>query len=85
VSFYTRVGIDKVIMRTKGSSTKYTIKNGQNFVKLGLHQLEWQGCVKFAQAMRDAICETGTSQLVALPILTLNFFWLNDKWEGDIW
>jgi hypothetical protein len=58
VSFYTRVGIDKVIMRTKGSSTKYTIKNGQNFVKLGLHQLEWQGCVKFAQSMRDAIGET---------------------------
>jgi len=51
MSFYTRVGSDKVIMRTKGGASKYTIKHGQNFAKLRLHQLEWQGCVKFAQSM----------------------------------
>jgi len=50
MSFYTRVGSNKVIMRPRNAS-KYTIKNGQNFAKLRLHQLEWQGCVKFAQSM----------------------------------
>ena len=51
MSFYTRVGSDKVIMRTKGGPSKYTVKNGSNYAKLRKHQLEWQGCVKFAQSM----------------------------------
>ena len=57
MSFYTRVGSDKVIMRPRTAS-KYTIKNGQNFAKLRLHQLEWQGCVKYAQSMQYGIGET---------------------------
>ena len=58
MSFYTRVGSDKVIMRTKGGPSKYTVKNGSNYEKLRKHQLEWQGCVKFAQSMRAGIGET---------------------------
>ena len=58
VSFYTKVGSDKVIMRTKGGASKETIQNGPRFEKLRKHQVEWQGCVRFAQTMRDAIGET---------------------------
>jgi hypothetical protein len=58
MSFYSPVGSDKVIMRTKGGATKYTIQNGDNFAKLRLHQTEWQGCVKFGQSMRDGIGDT---------------------------
>jgi len=58
VSFYTKVGSDKVIMRTKGGAKKETIQNGPRFEKLRKHQVEWQGCVRFAQSMRDAIGET---------------------------
>jgi hypothetical protein len=58
MSFYTRVGSDKVIMRTKGGPSKYTVKNGSNYAKLRKHQLEWQGCVKFSQSMRYGIGET---------------------------
>ena len=58
MSFYTPVGSDKVIMRTKGGATKYTIQNGENFAKLRLHQIEWQGCVKFGQSMKDGIGDT---------------------------
>jgi len=58
VSFYTTVGSDKVIMRTKGGPKKYTIQHGKNFEKLRLHQTEWSGCVQFAQSMRSAIGET---------------------------
>src|ERR1035437_3478760 len=58
VSFYTRVGSDKVIMRTKGGAKKETIQNGPGFIELRKHKVEWQGCVKFAQSMRDAIGET---------------------------
>ena len=58
VSFYTRVGSDKVIMRTKGGAKKYTILHGKNFAKLRLHQTEWSACVQFAQSMRSAIGET---------------------------
>ena len=42
MSFYTRVGSDKVIMRTKGGPSKYTVKNGKNYETLRQHQLEWQ-------------------------------------------
>jgi hypothetical protein len=58
MSFYTPVGSDKVIMRTKGGATKYTIQNGDNFARLRLHQIEWQGCVKFGQSMKDGIGDT---------------------------
>ena len=34
MSFYTRVGSDKVIMRTKGGTSKYTFKNGSNYEKI---------------------------------------------------
>ena len=58
MSFYTPVGSDKVIMRTKGGAKKYTIQNGQNFAEFRQHQIEWQGCVKFAKSMRDGIGDT---------------------------
>jgi len=58
VSFYTAVGSDKVIMRTKGGPKKYTIQHGKNFAKLRQHQIEWSGCVQFAQSVRNAIGET---------------------------
>jgi hypothetical protein len=57
VSFYSRVGSDKVIMRTKGGPTKQRIAKGQEFEKLRTHQQEWGGCVKFARAVRYAVGE----------------------------
>ena len=58
VSFYTTVGSDKVIMRTKGGATGNRIAKGEEFTNLRRHQVEWSGCVQFAQALRDAIGET---------------------------
>ena len=58
VSFYTNVGSDKVIMRTKGGAKKKRIATGAEFANLRKHQTEWSGCVQFAQAMRCAIGDT---------------------------
>ena len=58
VSFYTRVGSDKVIMRTKGGPKKYTIQHGKNFAKFRLHQIEWSGCIQFSQSVRFALGNT---------------------------
>jgi hypothetical protein len=55
VSFYTRVGSDKVIMRTKGGPKKYTMKHGENFAKVRLYQNEWSGCIQFSQSVRCAL------------------------------
>jgi len=58
VSFYTTVGSDKVILRTKRGPKKYTIQHGKNFAELRQHQIVWSGGVQFAQSVRDATGET---------------------------
>jgi hypothetical protein len=58
VTFYTTAGSDKVIMRTKGGPTSNRMATGAEFAKVRQHQVEWSGCVQFAQALRDAIGET---------------------------
>ncbi len=55
VTFYTRVGSDKVIMRTKGGPSKQRIAKGAEFEKLREHQQEWGACVQFARAVRQAV------------------------------
>lgn len=55
VSFYTNVGSDKVIMRTKGGASKKRIATGPEFENLRRHQVEWAGCVEFARAVRGAV------------------------------
>ena len=57
ISFYSPVGSDKVIMRTKGGATKERIAKGKEFAKLRKHQAEWGGCVQFAQGVRVAVGE----------------------------
>jgi hypothetical protein len=57
VSFYSPVGSDKVIMRTKGGATKERIAKGKEFEKLRHHQAEWGGCVQFARGVRGAVGE----------------------------
>ena len=57
ISFYSPVGSDKVIMRTKGGATKERIAKGAEFAKLRKHQTEWAGCVQFAKAVRSAVGE----------------------------
>ena len=55
LSFYTRAGSDKIIVRTKGGADKKQIAQSQKFEKLRKHQYEWGGCVQFSQGMRKAI------------------------------
>lgn len=57
ISFYSPVGSDKVIMRTKGGASKERIAKGAEFAKLRQHQTEWAGCVQFAKAVRSAVGE----------------------------
>ena len=57
ISFYSPVGSDKVIMRTKGGPSKERIAKGTEFAKLRQHQTEWAGCVQFAKAVRSAVGE----------------------------
>ena len=57
VTFYTRVGSDKVIMRTKGGPSKQRMAKGQEFEKVRQHQQEWGECVQFARAVRNAVGE----------------------------
>ena len=44
MSFYTRRGSDKIIVRTKGGPSKQAIKNSPGFENLRLNQKEWIGC-----------------------------------------
>ena len=55
VTFYTRVGSDKVIMRTKGGPSKQRMAKGPEFEKVRQHQQEWMACVLFARAVREAV------------------------------
>jgi len=57
VTFYSRVGSDKVIMRTKGGPSKQRMAKGPEFEKLREHQQEWGACVQFARSIRQAVCE----------------------------
>jgi hypothetical protein len=57
VTFYTRVGSDKVIMRTKGGPSKQRMAKGAEFEKVRQHQQEWAACVIFARAVREAVGE----------------------------
>jgi hypothetical protein len=54
VSFYTRRGSDKVIMRTKGGITKEKIEIAPQFEELRKNQQEFRGCSKFASLTRYA-------------------------------
>jgi len=54
VSFYTRRGSDKVIMRTKGGATKDQIANSPKFEKLRKQQKEFSECARFGSLSRYA-------------------------------
>lgn len=54
VSFYTRRGSDKVIMRTKGGAKKEQIAKSPRFEKSRKNQKEFGGCAKFASKSRHA-------------------------------
>jgi hypothetical protein len=54
VSFYTRRGSDKVIVRTKGGVSKEKMANSPQFEGLRKNQKEFGGCTKFASLTRYA-------------------------------
>lgn len=54
ISFYTRVGSDKIIARTKGGAKKEKIKSSAKFEGFRLQQNEWKGCTAFASTLRYA-------------------------------
>ena len=54
ISFYTRRGSDKVIMRTKGGVTKEKMAGAPQFEGLRKNQQEFSGCTKFASLTRYA-------------------------------
>jgi hypothetical protein len=54
VSFYTRRGSDKVIMRTKGGITKEKMEFAPQFEELRKNQQEFGGCAKFGSMTRYA-------------------------------
>ena len=54
VSFYTRRGSDKVIMRTKGGATKDQIAHSPKFEKLRKEQKEFSECANFGSLSRYA-------------------------------
>lgn len=72
MSFYTRAGSDKVIMRTKGGPTKRRMEVGPEFEKLRKHQGEWGACVQFARALKTAVGDT----------YKLSDFNLSPAWTG---
>jgi hypothetical protein len=55
VSFYTRMGSDEVIMRTKGGASKEKIAKSPKFAKLRECQKEWSGCTKLGAGIRSAL------------------------------
>lgn len=71
VTFYTKRGSDKVIMRSKGGPSKQRIATGHEFEKLRDHQKEWGACVLFAKQMKQAL---GSSYAMAdynlAPVMT---------------
>lgn len=71
VTFYTRRGSDKVIMRSKGGPSKQRMATGQEFEKLRNHQKEWGACVLFAKQIKHAL---GSSYALAdynlAPVMT---------------
>ena len=54
VSFYTRRGSDKVIVRTKGGASKAKIKSSPKFEGFRKQQKEWSACAKFGSVTRYA-------------------------------
>src|ERR1035437_4613010 len=54
VSFYTRRGSDKVIMRTKGGVSKEKMAKAPQYESLRKNQQEWGGCTKFGSLTRYA-------------------------------
>lgn len=54
VSFYTRRGSDKVIMRSKGGISGDKIKRLPQYEGMRMQQKEWSGVTKFASALRYA-------------------------------
>jgi hypothetical protein len=54
VSFYTRRGSDKVIMRTKGGAKKKQIEKSPEFEGLRKQNKEFSGCARFASKSRYA-------------------------------
>jgi hypothetical protein len=54
VSFYTRRGSDKVIMRTKGGVSKEKMAKAPQYESLRRNQKEWGGCTKFGSMARYA-------------------------------
>jgi len=54
VSFYTRRGSDKVIMRTKGGVSKEKMAKAPQYESLRKNQKEWGGCSKFGSMTRYA-------------------------------
>jgi hypothetical protein len=54
VSFYTRRGSDKVIMRTKGGVSKEKMAKAPQYESLRKNQQEWRGCTKFGSLTRYA-------------------------------
>ena len=54
MSFYTRRGSEKIIVRSKGGASKQVIKNSPRFENLRLQQNEWRGCTAFASKLRFA-------------------------------
>jgi hypothetical protein len=54
ISFYTQMGSDKVIARTKGGASKEKIKSSPKFAAFRLQQKEWKGCTRFASTLRYA-------------------------------
>ncbi|MDD4969953.1 MAG: hypothetical protein PHT07_11045 [Paludibacter sp.] len=58
VSYFTRVGSDKVIARSKGGPTARRMKVGDEFKNTRKHQMEWKACVKFSKGLHHALGET---------------------------
>jgi len=54
VSFYTRRGSDKVIMRTKGGATKEQIKHSPKFIQTRKQMKQFGGAAKFGSLSRFA-------------------------------
>ncbi|MHB9055652.1 MAG: hypothetical protein ACYC2P_05795 [Paludibacteraceae bacterium] len=55
MSFYTRRGSDKIIVRSKGGASKRKIKTSPAFANLRLSQQEWKGCTGFTSVMRHTL------------------------------
>ncbi len=71
VSFYTRRGSDKVIMRTKGGPQKKQIENSPRFEKSRKNQCEFGGSGRFGSVSRHAFGELHRlADYNLIPVLT---------------